>query len=75
MPNTQYGSTALHTAARNNHAECVALLLKHGADPYNLNVQGESALFVAIDEGAAESEAAISLHLKAIAAKTKATKV
>ena len=134
----QAGATALHCAARYNHHACVALLLKHGADPFATNVvkkqswalplssrqdnpcvarnpelaesslhlhpsppalahlsslralaltclapvpwapsrrqQGESALFVAIDDGAEESEAVITTHVKALAIKGSASK-
>lgn len=52
----QYGVTALHQAVRGDHATCVALLLRYGADVFAKNVQGQSALEEAIDDELSAAE-------------------
>jgi ankyrin repeat protein len=52
----QYGVTALHQAVRGDHATCVAVLLKYGADVFAKNVQGQSALEEAIDDELSAAE-------------------
>jgi len=55
-PRIQYGVTALHQAVRGDHATCVALLLRYGADVFAKNVQGQSALEEAIDDELSAAE-------------------
>lgn len=38
------GNTALHDACIGGHADCVGLLLSHGADPELLTTDGSAAL-------------------------------
>ncbi|CAN8027371.1 unnamed protein product, partial [Ixodes persulcatus] len=51
----QEQETALHFAAQYGHADAVALLLSHGAEPGLRNVRGESPLDLAAQYGRLES--------------------
>ena len=50
-PRTGHGNTALHLAAWWGHADVVALLLSHGADPSIRNAGGQTALQMARGAG------------------------
>ena len=49
------GATPLHNAAAGGHAECLAAMLRAGADPNALDVDGASPLHVALDRRAIEA--------------------
>ena len=73
-----YGNPALCVAARNNHPQCVDLLLEHGADATSVNVAGESALELATVGKGEAAETIVRLltqHLQArLTAKDKVWK-
>jgi hypothetical protein len=66
----QYGVTALHQAVRGNHATCVAVLLRHGANLFALDVQGQSALEEAIEDGQTNCEVVRGVLLPTTSARS-----
>lgn len=58
-PNPNTAQSPIHVAARTGNAEIIKLLIDHGADPYLLNEEGESAYDLATQSGASDDALAL----------------
>ncbi|KER30688.1 hypothetical protein T265_02927 [Opisthorchis viverrini] len=58
-----YGRTALHRAVANGHAECVTLLLSHGADPTIRDFRQRQVLHMAVTGGKVTTLSLMLKHL------------
>lgn len=62
-PEDENGCTPLMFAALKNHAHCVNELLGHGADFARNNVEGETALSLAVRQRSLQAQCVIENHI------------